>query len=134
MDSTQLGFFFCKDQADLISKQNLITFIQFQQKFPNAVFLYVDYKMLKLNSYPFRLFKLSQKLVNTVDMIEIYQDESNIEDLFKRFIASEDMFKEVNFKINDDVYSLQAALINKQENTTEEARPTTIKESLYTKM
>jgi hypothetical protein len=112
MDSTRVGFFLCKDQADLIKKWNLRQFIEFQKKFPNAIVLFLDYDLLKSNSYPFKCFRINKSLMELVDIIEVEEEGA---DIFKKFTTSEEILKQLNFSIVEDVQSLFAVLANRNE-------------------
>lgn len=131
MDSNQVGFFFCNEQAKTLNKSTLSSLIAFQKKFPNAVVLTVDYGMLKTHAYPFKLWRLHKTLMDTVDLLDI-QDEGTPVDIFKKFIPTKETLKELNFTIEDDVYSFYSSLVPKE--TEEKKENLTLKDALYTKM
>lgn len=125
LDYMQVGFFFCNEQSSLITEANMKVFIEFQKVFPNAVILCLDVNMLNVNCYPFKCFRLSQRLMELVDISEIEEDvfyqlregagvqEENQHTLFKKFIQSSELLHMLSFRIISDKTSLFSILSEK---------------------
>ncbi len=91
----------------MIKKKNLKQFIDFQSKFPNAVFIFFDYALYKNGDYGFQFYRISQSVMDTVDKLEI--EEEN-QDITKKNIPSEQLLKKLNFSIIEDEHSIFSAV------------------------
>ena len=82
LDSTKLGFYLSNPGDEFLSHQKLKTFIEFQKIFPNCVILMIDTNAVKTNNYPFKCFRISEKLMEKFEEEEIeeniYLDKSNV--------------------------------------------------------
>lgn len=125
LDYIQVGFFFCNEQSCLITEANMKAFIAFQKMFPNAVILNLDINMFNANCYPFKCFRLNQRLMELVDMCEIEEEvfyrlqqggvqEENQNSLFKKNIPSNELLHMLSFSIIEDKASLFCILFDKK--------------------
>lgn len=112
MDYIKVGYFLGRKQADLLIKKNLKHLIQFQNNFPNAVIIIIDFDLFQTDNYPIRCFRLGKPLMDMVDQIAI--EESENQDIFKVFCESQDLLKFVNFTIREDVYNVFSSLVDKK--------------------
>ena len=94
LDNTKIGFYLCDNGGELLSHQKLKTFIEFQKIFPNCVILTMDINAVKTNTYPFKCFRLSNKIMDKFEEEEIeeniYLDKNTIKEFYKQ------MFKKLN--------------------------------------
>ena len=133
LDNTKIGFFLCGIGPELLSHQKLKTFIEFQKIFPNCIILTIDINSLKTNCYPFKCFRISEKIMEKFEEEEI---EENIyldkppatkefyKQMFKKLKINDNMIKELNLKIGDDFMNLFEDLaakkyLNEEENNLE---------------
>lgn len=86
--------------------------IEFQKKFPNAVFLFLDYNLYKVNNYAFQCFRIHKSLMSSVDLIDIEEDE---QDIFKKFSVSNHLIQNLNFSLSEDVHSIFTNLLDEKE-------------------
>ena len=133
LDNTKIGFFLCGVGTELLSHQKLKTFIEFQKIFPNCIILTIDINSLKTNCYPFKCFRISEKMMEKFEEEEI---EENIyldkppatkdfyKQMFKKLQLNNSMIKELNLKVGDDLMNLFGDLaekkyLNEEENNME---------------
>ena len=133
LDNTKIGFFLCGVGTELLSHQKLKTFIEFQQIFPNCIILTIDINSLKTNCYPFKCFRISEKMMEKFEEEEI---EENIyldkppatkdfyKQMFKKLQLNNSMIKELNLKVGDDLMNLfedlaEKKYLNEEENNME---------------
>ena len=133
LDNTKIGFFLFGIGPELLSHQKLKTFIEFQKIFPNCIILTIDINSLKTNCYPFKCFRISEKIMEKFEEEEI---EENIyldkppatkefyKQMFKKLKINDNMIKELNLKIGDDFMNLFEDLaakkyLNEEENNLE---------------
>ena len=133
LDNTKIGFFLCGVGTELLSHQKLKTFIEFQKIFPNCIILTIDINSLKTNCYPFKCFRISEKMMEKFEEEEI---EENIyldkppatkdfyKQMFKKLQLNNSMIKELNLKVGDDLMNLFEDLadkkyLNEEENNME---------------
>lgn len=130
MDATRVGYFICKQYTELLKKKSLKQYIDFQKRFPNAVILFLDYSLFKAGNYAFQCFRINPKLMNIVDQLEIEDDQA---DIAKKFVASSDLLKNLNFTLIEDAYSLFSSLVDvNYENSNKEVQGSyDLKENLY---
>ena len=123
LDSTKIGFYLCDSGDELLSHQKLKTFIEFQKLFPNCIILTIDNNALKTNCYPFKCFRISEKLMDKFEEEEI---EENIyfekpaitkefyKQMFKKLNPNMNMIKELNLKIGNDLLNIFEDLAEKK--------------------
>ena len=123
LDNTKIGFFLCGVGTELLSHQKLKTFIEFQKIFPNCIILTIDINSLKTNCYPFKCFRISEKMMEKFEEEEI---EENIyldkppatkdfyKQMFKKLQLNNSMIKELNLKVGDDLMNLFEDLAEKK--------------------
>ena len=133
LDSTKIGFYLCDSGEELLSHQKLKTFIEFQKIFPNCIILTIDINSLKTNCYPFKCFRISEKMMEKFEEEEI---EENIyldkppatkdfyKQMFKKLQLNNSMIKELNLKVGDDLMNLfedlaEKKYLNEEENNME---------------
>ena len=133
MDFLKVGYFCCKEFSDLIMKKNIKTYIDFQRNNPNAVFLYFDYNLSKGNNYSFYCYRLNQKFMDMVELMEIEETDPNI---FKKFSNSSDLITKLNFTIQNDVFSLSTTFSSqdREKESTELYNKYVEKDNLYNRM
>ena len=94
LDNTKIGFYLCDNGEELLSHHKLKTFIEFQKIFPNCVILTIDINAVKTNTYPFKCFRISNKLMDKFEEEEIEEniimDKNTIKEFYKQ------MFKKLN--------------------------------------
>lgn len=83
--------------------------MNFQQKFPNAVFIFVDYELLKTENYGIQCFRINKNLMDIVDKLGIEEDQ---QDISTKFIPYDKFFKNLSFNLIEDVYSVFSAVSN----------------------
>ena len=94
LDNTKIGFYLCDNGEEILSHNKLKTFIEFQKIFPNCVILTIDINAVKTNNYPFKCFRISNKIMDKFEEEEIeeniYLDKNTIKEFYKQ------MFKKLN--------------------------------------
>ena len=94
LDNTKIGFYLCDNGEELLTHNKLKTFIEFQKVFPNCVILTIDINAIKANTYPFKCFRISNKIMDKFEEEEIEEnknlDKSTIKEFYKQ------MFKKLN--------------------------------------
>jgi hypothetical protein len=133
LDSTKIGFYLCDSGEELLSHQKLKTFIEFQKIFPNCVILTIDTNALKMNCFPFKSFRISDKIMEKFEEEEI---EENIyfekpaitkefyKQMFKKLNPKVNLIKELNLKIENNLLNIfedlaEKKYINEAENDLE---------------
>ena len=133
LDNTKIGFFLCGVGTELLSHQKLKTFIEFQKIFPNCIILTIDINSLKTNCYPFKCFRISEKMMEKFEEEEIeeniYLDKPTAtkdfyKQMFKKLQLNNSMIKELNLKVGDDLMNLfedlaEKKYLNEEENNME---------------
>jgi hypothetical protein len=109
LDYIHIGYFMCREFTELLKKKTLKKFIDFQIKFPNAVFIFFDYSLYLNGDYPFQFFRLSKTLMDTLDKLDIEEDQH---DITKKFFPSEDLLKNINFSLVEDELSFFSSLVS----------------------
>ena len=66
--------FFLENNYDFLSQNRIKTFVEFQKTFPNSINIMIDSSSLNVNSYPFKVFRMSKELMEKMDMIEIEEN------------------------------------------------------------
>ena len=95
LDSTRIGFYLCDNGEELLTHNKLKTFIEFQKTFPNAIILTVDINAIKTNTYPFKCFRMSNKIMDKLEEEEIEENIIlNKPNLVKEFYKQ--MFQKLN--------------------------------------
>ena len=74
LDNTKIGFYLCDNGEELLSHNKLKTFIEFQKIFPNCVILTIDINSVKTNIYPFKCFRISNKIMDKFEEEEIEEN------------------------------------------------------------
>lgn len=98
LDNTKIGFFFCDEGNEFLSQNKLKTFIEFQKMFPNCVILAIDINAVKINTYPFKCFRISNKIMDKVEEEEIEENIYLSKDTIKEFYKQ--IFKKMKPTIN----------------------------------
>ena len=110
LDNTKIGFYLCDNGEELLSRNKLKTFIEFQKIFPNCVILTVDINAVKANTYPFKCFRISNKIMDKFEEEEIeeniYLDKNTIKEFYKQ------MFKKLNSTTIDLIQPLKLTVGN----------------------
>ena len=97
--------------------------MEFQKIFPNCVILTIDINALKTNCYPFKCFRISEKIMEKFEEEEIeeniYLEKSTItkefyKQMFKKLNPNVNMIKELNLKIGNDLLNLFEDLAEKK--------------------
>ena len=109
LDSMQVGFFSCSEGNELISRQKLKNCIEFEKIFPNCVLIDFDINLYNSRVFPFKVFRISQKLIDLVNKVEIEEnlvaslskEDEFYDEIFKRFTSSEDMIEILNYEIEE---------------------------------
>ena len=109
LDSIQVGYFICREFSEIFKKKTLKKFIEFQIKFPNAVFIFFDYSLYLNGDYAFKCFRLSKTLIDTLDKFDIEEDQH---DITKKFFPSEDLLRNLNFSLIEDELSFFSSLVS----------------------
>ena len=111
LDSTKLGFYL-SNPGD-----------EFQKIFPNCVILMIDTNAIKTNNYPFKCFRISEKLMEKFEEEEIeeniYLDKSNVvkefyKQMFKKLNPNMNMIHLLNLKVGNDLMNLFEDLAEKK--------------------
>ena len=110
LDNTKIGFYLCDNGEELLSHNKLKTFIEFQKIFPNCVILTIDINAVKTNTYPFKSFRISNKIMDKFEEEEIeeniYLDKNTIKEFYKQ------MFKKLNSTTIDMIQPLKLTVGN----------------------
>jgi hypothetical protein len=109
LDSIQVGYFICREFSEIFKKKTLKKFIDFQIKFPNAVFIFFDYSLYLNGDYAFKCFRLSKTLIDSLDKFDIEEDQH---DITKKFFPSEDLLRNLNFSLIEDELSFFSSLVS----------------------
>jgi hypothetical protein len=132
LDSTKIGFYLCDTNEEILTHQKLKTFMEFQKIFPNCVILTIDTNALKTNCYPFKCFRISEKIMEKFEEEEIeqniYLEKSTItkefyKQMFKKLNPNVNMIKELNLKIGNDLLNLFEDLAEKKYLNEDENEP-----------
>ena len=99
----------CKEFSEILKKKTLKKFIDFQVKFPNAVFIFFDYSLYVNGDYPFNCFRITKTLMEMLDKFDIEEDQK---DISKKFFPSEDLLKNLNFSLIEDELSLFSTAVS----------------------
>jgi hypothetical protein len=122
-DYMRVGFFFVENNFDILSQNRIKTFVEFQKTFPNNIIIMIDSSSLNINTYPFKIFRMSKELMDKIDMIEIEENASlskkeNVDEFYKNFIFKKlnptlKLIEKLNFEIISDQGSLMKNLVEK---------------------
>jgi hypothetical protein len=126
MDFIQVGFFFCKAYIEYFNKKNLKEFLNFQQKFPNAVFIFVDFELIKTGNYGIQCFRINKSLMDISDKLGIEEEQQN---LSSKFIPEEKFFKNLSFTLSEDVYSVFSSVANDEAITHSDSKNEEVKDN-----
>ena len=113
LDNTKIGFFLCDDGEELLSHDKLKTFIEFQKIFPNCVILAIDINAVKTHTFPFKCFRISQKIMDKFEEEEIEENiffDKNDKNILKEFYKQ--MFKKLNSSTIDLIQPLKLTVGN----------------------
>jgi hypothetical protein len=106
LDNTKIGFYFCDNGEELLSHNKLKTFIEFQKIFPNCVILAIDINAVKTHTFPFKCFRISQKVMDKFEEEEIEENiYLNDKNILKEFYKQ--MFKKLNSSTIDLIQPLK---------------------------
>ena len=106
LDNTKIGFYFCDNGEELLSHNKLKTFIEFQKIFPNCVILTIDINAVKTYTFPFKCFRISQKVMDKFEEEEIEENiYLNDKNILKEFYKQ--MFKKLNSSTIDLIQPLK---------------------------
>jgi hypothetical protein len=111
-DYMVIGYFSCKESSELLKKKNVKHLIEFQKKYPSAVFINYDRSMTQNGLYDLNCYRLNKSLMDLVDLIEIEENEPNI---LKKFTPSDQLTTRLNFRIKSDIFSMVSKLTDDQE-------------------
>ena len=113
LDSTKIGFYLIDNGEELLSHNKLKTFIEFQKIFPNCVILTIDINAIKTYTYPFKCFRISNKIMDKFEEEEIEENiffDKNDKNILKEFYKS--MFKKLNSSTMDLIQPLNLTVGN----------------------
>lgn len=133
LDSTKIGFFICDSGEDFLTHHKLKTFIEFQKNFPNCVILTIDTIAIRNNNYPFKCFRISNKIMEKFEEEEIEEnvnlDKLNItkefyKQMFKKLNPNMNMIQILKLKIENDISNTfedlaEKKFLNEDENCLE---------------
>ena len=106
LDNTKIGFYFCDNGEELLSHNKLRIFIEFQKIFPNCVILTIDINAVKTHTFPFKCFRISQKVMDKFEEEEIEENiYLNDKNILKEFYKQ--MFKKLNSSTMDLIQPLK---------------------------
>lgn len=114
LDNIKIGFYFCDNGEEILSHNKLKTFIEFQKIFPNCVFLNVDINAVKTNNYPFKCFRISNKIMDKFEEEEIEENlaleknlvkESYYKQMFKKLNPTVDFIQPLKLNIGNDIFN-----------------------------
>ena len=106
LDNTKIGFYFCDNGEELLSHNKLKIFIEFQKIFPNCVILTIDINAVKTHTFPFKCFRISQKVMDKFEEEEIEENiYLNDKNILKEFYKQ--MFKKLNSSTMDLIQPLK---------------------------
>lgn len=114
LDTTKVGFYFCDEGSEVLSQNKLKLFIEFQKLFPNCVILAIDINAIKVNTYPFKCFRISSKIMDKVEEEEIeeniYLNKDTIKDFYKRIFQkmkpTKNMIEPLNLTVTNDIKNI----------------------------
>jgi hypothetical protein len=106
LDYIQVGFFSCVEYSEILKKKTYKKYLDFQKKFPNAVFLFVDSSLNTQNSYPFQCFRFSKTFLSNLDKFDLEEENQKA----SRSFSSDEILQNLNFKIIEDEYSVFSSL------------------------
>ena len=115
LDSTKIGFYLCDTNEELLSHQKLKTFIEFQKIFPNCIILTIDTNALKTNCYPFKCFRISEKIMEKFEEEEIeeniYLEKATItkefyKQMFKKLNPTIDLIQPLKLTVGNDILNI----------------------------
>ena len=120
----RVGFFFVENNYDFLSQNRIKTFVEFQKTFPNSVIIMIDSSSLNVNSYPFKVFRMSKELMDKIDMIEIEENatslnkKENVDEFYKNSIFKKlnptiPLTQKLNFEVLSSVKNLMKNLTEK---------------------
>ena len=120
----RVGFFFVENNYDFLSQNRIKTFVEFQKTFPNSVIIMIDSSSLNVNSYPFKVFRMSKELMDKIDMIEIEENatslnkKENVDEFYKNSIFKKlnptiPLTQKLNFEVLSGVKNLMKNLTEK---------------------
>ncbi len=123
-DYLRVGFFFVENNYDFLSQYRIKTFVEFQKTFPNSVIIMIDSSSLNVNSYPFKVFRMSKELMDKIDMIEIEENatslnkKENVDEFYKNSIFKKlnptiPLTQKLNFEVLSGVKNLMKNLTEK---------------------
>ena len=123
LDSTKIGFYICGNGEEILSHHKLKTFIEFQKNFPNCVILTIDTIAVRNNNYPFKCFRISNKIMEKFEEEEIeenaYLTKANItrefyKQMFKKLNPNMNMIQTLKLKVENDVSNIFEDLAEKK--------------------
>ena len=114
LDNTKIGFYLCDNGEELLSHNKLKTFIEFQKIFPNCVILTIDTNAVKTNNYPFKCFRISNKIMEKFEEEEIeeniYLDKNTVKEfykqMFKKLNPTIDLIQPLKLTIGNDILNI----------------------------
>ena len=123
LDYMKIGFFCLSEESDIINKQKLKLYVEFQKSFPNSVIIFLDSNMKSSNLYPFKCFRIHKLFMEMVDLCEVEEDvilngnNNNPEDfyqnIYKKFIETSQIMQNLKFTIVEDEKKLFRVLADK---------------------
>ncbi|MCQ2817007.1 MAG: hypothetical protein MJ252_07055 [archaeon] len=128
LDSMRVGFFCCSEGSELLSKEKLTNYIEFQKIFPNSVIITFDIELYNSHVFPFQVFRISDSLIQLVTKIEIEEnldsahnkEEDFYQEIFKNFTTSGNMIEYLKFTIREKPQNLFRALVEKKDEKEDE--------------
>jgi hypothetical protein len=123
-DYMRVGFFIVNEELEFFSQNKLRIFIEFQKIFPNAVIIYLDTNLIDSNCYPFKIYRISNELMEQIDKIEVDENyiinKDTIEEfykiVFKQLNPTTKILEELKFTVLSDINTLFANLTKKNYN------------------
>ena len=114
LDNTKIGFYLLDNGEELLTHNKLKIFIEFQKIFPNCVILAIDINAIKTNNYPFKCFRISNKIMDKFEEEEIeenvYLDKNTIKEfykkMFKKLNSDKDLIHPLNLIVGNDISNL----------------------------
>ena len=125
MDYMKVGFFCFSEDSEVINKEKLKIYVEFQKTFPNAVIIFLDSNMKNANMYPFKCFRMHKVFMEMVDLCEVEEDSiaisgsnGNSEDfyqnIYKKFVETKQILQKLKFSIVEDEKKLFRVLAEKE--------------------
>jgi len=111
MDHLKIGHFICTDHSELISKKYFKYFVDIGRKQPNAIVIFLDYKLYKLKQFGFQCYKINKTFLDSIRTLDIEEDETNF---FKKFSSSKNLLVDLTMNIRDQPHSILSNLTNKE--------------------